>query len=209
MIKIAITQRISEARDYVERRDSLDQRWIPLLLAHDIWPILVPNNTDYVTHLCKHRDIDGILFSGGENLIHYNGLVPERDETERILLEWAIDVKLPVVGVCRGMQLIQDYFGGKLTSVKGHTATRHRLSVNPDSRYEQRLNSFEDVNAYHGLGAFDSVDELRVSARSEDNVIMAVEHTSLPIFGQMWHPERETLISLQQVALLKHAMTSL
>ena len=63
------------------------------------------------------------LLTGGED----PGTSPPRDDTERALLDWAIGDRLPVFGVCRGLQFVQRYFGGELVACdrERHVARRH------------------------------------------------------------------------------------
>ncbi len=203
MKRIVVTQRVDIIESYGERRDAIDQRWTEFLLACDFFPVFMPNNVKFVHRILSSEKIDGFLLTGGNNLIKYGGIAPERDKIENILLEYAIAQKLPVLGVCRGMQIIQDYFGVELATISGHVATRHKLKVSSKSRYFEWLDSLETVNAYHNFGAYHSVAELPVVARAMDDVIMAVEHTHNPIFGQMWHSERENHFVENEIAIFK------
>ncbi len=192
MKRIAITQRVDIIESYGERRDAIDQHWTDFLLSCGLFPVFMPNHEPFVRSLLSTDKIDGFLLTGGNSLIKYGGNAPERDNMERTLLEYAIQRQLPVLGVCRGMQVIQDYFGVELTRISGHAATRHTLKASSTGRYFEWLNGLESVNAYHNFGAYHSVTELPVAARAIDDVVMAVEHTHYPVFGQMWHSERET-----------------
>ena len=84
------------------------------------------------------------------------------------------------------MQVIQEYFGVDLTKISAHVKCRHIITYQ-----QQKI----EVNGFHQYGALETVDDLTVLARSDDNVIEAIEHTSLPIIGIMWHPEREAKFS--------------
>jgi gamma-glutamyl-gamma-aminobutyrate hydrolase PuuD len=191
MKRIAVTQRVVEVEAYDERRDALDQRWIDFLLSINAFPVLVPNNLDFLERLLATEDVEGILLTGGNSLSKYGGDAPERDKVEESLLEWANSRRVPVLGVCRGMQLIQDFFGNQLELVSGHVAERHSLVVAQDTKLSESLSKLGTVNAYHEFGSRNSVDKIVVSATSEDGVIMAIEHRELDVFGVMWHSERE------------------
>jgi putative glutamine amidotransferase len=191
MKSIAVTQRVDLIDKYDERRDAIDQRWIDLLLECGLWPVLIPNNTKFAATLLKDSHISGVILTGGNSLVRYGGNSPERDQVEIQLLEFSIQSKLPILGVCRGMQLIQDFFGVTLEQVNGHVAVRLRLEHNPESRMYDELMQLATANAYHNLAAFDSVSGLRISTKSQDGIVMSVEHTQYPIYGQMWHSERE------------------
>ncbi|PKL76273.1 MAG: gamma-glutamyl-gamma-aminobutyrate hydrolase, partial [Candidatus Melainabacteria bacterium HGW-Melainabacteria-1] len=108
---IAITQRVAEVAAYSERRDALDQRWYSLLAQAGLLPMLLPNQPDMALELVSRLQPAGLLLSGGNTLSVYGGDAPERDATERALLSgWALPEQKPVLGVCRGMQLLQHYF---------------------------------------------------------------------------------------------------
>ena len=104
-----------------------------------------------------------------------------RDETEYALLESAMASELPVIGVCRGMQLIMDAMGTPLTRVEGHVAVRHRIVG---------LSGERTVNSYHTWAATTLAKPLRAVATCGD-VIEAIDHEESLVSGIMWHPERE------------------
>lgn len=179
---VAISQRIQIIESYSERRDSLDQRWLSLLNELDITAIPIPNNIDVAKKIFESIPFEGIILTGGGDLARYGGNTPERDETENFLLEFAILNNLPLLGVCRGMQLIQSYFDVPLEKVQNHIAQRHNIFLQEGQ---------EVVNSYHAWGTTSSVEDLIVLAKSDDGVIEAIQHVSHPIIGIMWHPERE------------------
>ncbi|MCW8901347.1 MAG: gamma-glutamyl-gamma-aminobutyrate hydrolase family protein [Gammaproteobacteria bacterium] len=191
MKRIAVTQRVEVIPSHTERRDALDQRWVTFLQTINLLPILVPNNIPYVHQLIEDESIDGVLLTGGNSLARYGGYAPERDETEKLLIEFAYNKNLPLLGVCRGMQIIQDYFNNSLYEVSGHIATRHSLVINKGLRLSKLVNQHKDVNSYHKYGANKVNGDLLEVAHSHDGVVMAIEHTEKNIFGVMWHSERE------------------
>jgi N5-(cytidine 5'-diphosphoramidyl)-L-glutamine hydrolase len=86
-----------------------------------------------------------------------------------------------VIGVCRGMQLIQSVFGIPLQRTPGHVTPRQRIRLGGVRRA---------VNSYHNLGTFQTVADLPAWAWADDGVVKAVRHVSEPLLGIMWHPER-------------------
>lgn len=181
MKPIAVTQRVDTSNSYHERRDALDQRWCEFLRHCNLLPILIPNHPPSAQQLIEQTSPSGILFTGGNSLQGYGGDAAERDETERTILQYSIKNMIPLIGVCRGMQVIQDHFGVALQKVEGHV-TSDQVIV----KGSQKIT----VNSYHNYGSFDTADELEVIAKALDNVIEAVQHRSLPLHGIMWHPER-------------------
>lgn len=177
---LAISQRVAVVEAYAERRDALDQRWAPFVERLGAVPLLVPNRAESARELCA-LDPAAVLLTGGNTLAAYGGDAPERDATETLLLEWAIAKRRPVLGVCRGLQLILHHFGARLGPVAGHVG-RHTITFEGARR---------EVNSYHELGATEAPEALEVLARADDGVIEAARHRALPILGIMWHPERE------------------
>ena len=174
-----MTQRVVTDPPHATRRDCLDQVWIKFLLECGLIPIPVPNSVDAALTICER--VDGIVLTGGNDLAAYGGDAPDRDETERALLDLAEQRGLPVLGVCRGMQVIQHRFGSRLEKVQGHVTLRQRISMDGRS---------VEVNSYHNFGAKEVHPPLVSWAIAEDGVIEAVKHQDRRIAGLMWHPER-------------------
>ena len=191
MKRIAVTQRVEIISSYAERRDALDQRWVSFLQSINLFPLIIPNNISYINRLIKTGNIDGVLLTGGNSLASLGGDAPERDEVEKFLIRFAYKKNLPILGVCRGMQMGQEYFNNCLSVVTGHISTRHSLTVNKGRRMSGLLNNHRNVNSFHKYGSFKIEGELLEVARSPDGVIMAVEHKEKNIYGVMWHSERE------------------
>jgi putative glutamine amidotransferase len=158
----------------------------------------------------------GLVLSGGEDVepARYGAkpspalgaTLPERDAMEFSALDCALRLDMPILGICRGCQVLNVHFGGSLyqdidTERPGHllhqqlapwSQRTHDATVNPDSLLrrlvgvdELRINSFHH-QAVKGLGR-----ELRVVARAEDGLVEAIEHESRPwVLGVQWHPER-------------------
>jgi len=203
MKRIAITQRVEVKPSYGERRDALDQKWIELLLSMELWPILVPNNLPYVRKFVEKEEVDGVILTGGNSLAHFGGDAPERDEVEKFMIEWALENNTPLLGVCRGMQVIQDYFGNRLTNISGHVATRHTLAVEENCRLSAAVKRYSDVNSYHDIGSHQVEGDLLQIATSLDGIVMAVEHREKDLFGVMWHCERESPFRTEDELLFK------
>ena len=134
MARIAITQRVHDLADRGERRDALDQAWTPWIEAGGDVAIPVPNRLDDPVAFVRELAVDALVLTGGNDLAHLPGAqnpAPERDATERALLDHARDTGLPVLAVCRGMQMLVDFWGGAVTRVDGHVAQVHEIVVHP------------------------------------------------------------------------------
>jgi N5-(cytidine 5'-diphosphoramidyl)-L-glutamine hydrolase len=194
MRAVAITQRVSVIPGYGERRDCLDQAWTRFLAACGLVPVLLPNITEVALALCERAGIAGLVLTGGNDLAALGGDAPERDAVENAVFDWAECRRLPVLGVCRGMQVIQQHFGIPLCRVEGHVAQRQVIRIHGEPK---------DVNSYHHFGAFDSRPPLEVWARAEDRVVKAIRHSAQPITGIMWHPERRLPFSPDDIMLFR------
>lgn len=191
---LALTQRVEHVPDYNETRDCIDQNWYGFVMCCGFLPLLLPNSLEAVRLLIDKIKISGIIITGGNNLVKYGGNAQERDNVESFLVSLAVAEDIPLLGVCRGMQVIQDYFGVALEQVKGHVAVMHELTMNREKVIK---------NSYHSYCSKNSVDELIVSAVSEDGAIEAVKHYNKKIFGIMWHPERNRPFDTSDIDLVK------
>jgi putative glutamine amidotransferase len=219
-VLVAITQRVVPVPTRAERRDTLDQGWTAFLEACGLEMVAVPN---------RHRDpaayvlglgVRGIILSGGGNISDAVGtlsgrpaavvaaptdVAPERDVTETALLRAAIEHGWPVLGVCRGMQMLNLFHGGRLAPVTGHAGARHSLSLTASTGFPQTLKFDLEVNSFHDCGVPpDGVGPgLRVLATA-DGYAEAVVHEHHPQLGIMWHPERNQPFSATDVALFRN-----
>jgi len=176
---IAITQRVEHVETIDERRDTLSQEWTELADRCGFMPLILPNRLTAAQELLAALPVEGILLTGGNDLASYGGGAPERDEVERYLLQTAIERQIPLLGVCRGMQMLLDYFGTPLRRVEGHIRVEHPLDTGGA------------VNSFHSWGAVECRAPLVPLAWSADGVLEAVAHQDYPwIRGIMWHPER-------------------
>jgi len=197
MTRIGLTQRVESVGEYDERRDCLDQRWARLMRSMGFTPIPLFNRVSDVEAYVEQLSLDGVVFTGGNDFADLDGgvnVAPERDRFEQSMLTVAIEQNLPVLGVCRGLQLVNRYFGGSIRPVDGHVATEHDLEA------EQRVAPIVDtparvsVNSYHTYGVTDDIlsENLTVLARAPDGSIEWIEHEAHAITAIMWHPERDS-----------------
>jgi putative glutamine amidotransferase len=107
-------------------------------------------------------------------------------------VDFCKEIDIPLLGVCRGMQFINDYFGGKLKNSEGHAGTNHKLTHTGGGRFSFLTDIFDNVNSYHNYEIDSMGNGLKVLSRSTDKCIESFEHESLKILGIMWHPERDT-----------------
>jgi gamma-glutamyl-gamma-aminobutyrate hydrolase PuuD len=197
-LRVAVTQRIVVAADTGERRDALDQRWAPMLEAIGLAAVPVPNRLPDVVGWAIDLDIGAVLLTGGDDLAALGGTTPERDGVEHALIDWAQECAVPVLGICRGLQLIAARAGAELRRVDGHVAVAHAVSTREGS---------EEVNSFHRWG-FDRVPQgFAATATAPDGTIEAMRHATLPVCGIMWHPERYATPRPRDMRLLRDALT--
>ncbi len=187
MKQILVTGRLTCDDQTGEVRDTLDSKWTPFLQQAGLLPILVPHTADLDTFLA-HLSYDGLLLTGGNDLGLFSNcsLSKARDAFELDLLA---RVEMPVLGVCRGMQLLGQRYGATLQEVDGHVAARHLVGG-------------REVNSYHRY-AMTSAGKLTVCGRSPDGVIEHIAHPTKPIVGIMWHPERESPFCQEDLSLFR------
>lgn len=184
MRRILVSQRVDILFDRSERRDALDQKLTALLSFIDAIVLPVPNYLVQNNKLCAwllENNADGVVLSGGNDL----GEAPERDETEFQLMNYAKLHKKPLLGICRGMQIMAAYEGIGLIPVKGHVRTKHKLRGEIEG----------EVNSFHNFSIETCPNSYRCLAYSEDQHIEAIRHNELPWEGWMWHPERSPIFS--------------
>ncbi len=205
MKKIAITQRIDISPTYYEVRSGLDIQWAKFFESSNILPIILPYKYSFETYF-NTLDIEGIIFSGGNDFYHQtqSKISKIRDDYEYELLEFAISNKIPIIGICRGMQMIGKYFGVKLNSIQNHVATKHAIKFNENASCYSLINSQSKVNSYHNSTLAHLPKGFVEVAVSNDNCIEAIENPERRIYAQMWHPERNTIPEKQDINLIKH-----
>lgn len=181
MKKAIITQIITKDENRNEIRESLDSAWYDFADRYGLklTPISFKQNP-------KDFEFDRLILSGGNSLNSYepseaNAL---RDKFEKSLLDYAIANKIPVLAVCRGTQLVNEYFGGTLKKVEGHVRTEHNINIHG-------LNM--TVNSYHGYAIDKLGSRLQIDAEY-NGVIEAMSSKDGLIKCIMWHPERTNCI---------------
>jgi putative glutamine amidotransferase len=193
--RVALTQRVEDLPDRGERRDALDQQWATRIEAAGFVPVPIPNRLRDPVGYLDALDPALLVLTGGNDLAHLPDAsvpAPERDLTETALFDAATARELPVLGVCRGLQLMVERTGGKLGRVDGHVRAPHAITV-VDSTWP--LRDGRVVNSFHDWGV--TPDRLGATlaplALAPDGTVEAVHRPGSPQVAVMWHPEREPL----------------
>lgn len=191
--------RITNAEGYYEPRDTIARDWSDYIMG--AFPkskfLFIPNIGLKAVDFIKKWDVNVLILSGGDDI----GISPERDNTEIDLLEYAIKSNITIIAVCRGLQLVHQYYGGKLLSgdknfVEKHRANNHKIKIN---------NSLVEVNSYHtNMIDKNTINEnFTIFARCvQDNSIEGIKDNN--ILAMMWHPERDEEISSWNKLLIKN-----
>ena len=152
---------------------------------------------------------DGLILCGGNDInpCYYNEKVngsvdidKRRDHFEFMLLKAFIDAKKPVMGICRGCQLINIAFGGTLyqdiENSKEHSSFAdydlvHKVIAKKNSFIYDLYGEDFFVNSFHHQAVKNTGDNLSVIMTASDGkTIEGIRHKILPVFGVQWHPER-------------------
>jgi len=183
-------------------------------------PMVLPPYDD-ATALCQTLDkVDGILLSGGgdinpllldeEPIPGLHGICPQRDEMELLLVREAYNRQIPILGICRGIQVLVAALGGTLyqdlntqyseSPLVKHDQDLDRAYASHSVRLEaestlsrifpEAAEKTLPVNSFHHQAVRTPGPLLRIAAKATDGVIEAVESNEFKsIIGVQWHPE--------------------
>jgi N5-(cytidine 5'-diphosphoramidyl)-L-glutamine hydrolase len=197
-MNIFVSMRVIDCDSYVEVRDAISHDWCEYFSNYEFLPIFMPNNINKITNYFEKLSPAGLLLTGGNDLCVEDdhplfNAIKQRNEAETKMLELAIKMKLPVLGVCRGLQIINQYFKGKVTHVdsKKHVAVNHNIKIIKNIFSDKKRTEVE-VNSYHNYGVYkkDLSKELNAFSVSSDDCVEGFYHKDLPIYAIQWHPER-------------------
>lgn len=180
--------------------------WDGLILpgGGDIDPVLLPDRGSIAPALLSDGDsIDPSLLpnQGGTDpslLPNRSSIDPALDKKQLALLALFAQYRRPVLGICKGMQLINVFFGGGLWEHLAQAETHrykecdqfHPSHAEKDSFLARLYGEDFPVNSAHHQGVSFPGKNIRIIQRAPDGVIEGIEHAFLPIVGLQWHPER-------------------
>ncbi len=226
MHPFAVTMDVRDAR---RPADYLRQAYVPFLQGLEIAPVLVPNAlSDPAAHVTA-LGVAGVVLTGGGDVApaRYSqpnrgsrGIAPQRDATEWALLDLALARGLPVLGICRGLQVINLYFGGGLIQdLPAHSARflahesdePHEVAlVHPSlRRLLQTATLHTNTHHHQGITAAELAPDLIPFAVCADGVIEGLLHPALPVLAVQWHPERPTPSAGHDRRLFAHFLDAL
>ena len=186
MLKIGITSNIKEYyKGYI---DFIDHYWLNYFEKKNINYYLVPNKKKLSKK--KIEEINLLIIPGGNDVSNSLNTSKIRNSIEINLIKICFKKKIPILGICRGAQLLNKSFGGKIKKVKKHMRTRHNISfINKEIVKKELLN----VNSFHndGIKKNDLSKVFKMLASDKDENVEMFISKDKKIIGTMWHPERE------------------
>lgn len=197
--RFAISMRVQSAVGYYEPRDAVSHDWLDQIRTWGGTPLPIPNLAKDIDAWLDDLVPSVLILTGGNDVIlrddQPDDRAPVRDATEFASIDWARRHDVPVFGTCRGLHVVNQYFGGNVHDISdtgSHVARDHNVKL------RQPLSSLIGtdtlmVNSFHNLGIREDEvgDDLTVCAVSQDDdLVEAVVHDNEPIVALQWHPER-------------------
>jgi putative glutamine amidotransferase len=209
----------------------LDQNFLPIMAFYDT---KLTHKDRALDLACKYLEgVSSLILQGGGDICpsfynqenkHAENVTKFRDIFELALIQKAIEKGLPILGICRGMQIINIFFGGNLhqnletdkwITHQSHNQNlelfkeealkkAHEVYVNEDAEIFHWLEKTKlEVNSQHHQGIDQLGEGLQVAATSDDGLVEAFSKFSGQILGLQWHPELDLKDKLQ-VKLLQN-----
>ncbi len=195
----------------------MNQTYVRVLEDLGALPVLIPLQMSDSTLRGIFERLDGLFLPGGEDIDpRYYGVArhpqlgptdQERDRTELRLTEWALAEGMPLLGACRGVQVMNVACGGTLyqdllsdrPDLKKHDylppkferfRISHAVKIEPDSLLARSLGASHEVNSMHHQGVNRIGNGLRAVGVADDGLVEALEAPSSSFaLGVQWHPE--------------------
>ncbi len=211
---VAVTAGRDGTRASGEERVGVPAAYVRALARAGLVPVLVPPLVAPAAACALLERVHGLVLTGGEDVVpaRYGAAAhprlgetdPERDAVERALIAGAVRRRLPVLAICRGLQILNVALGGTLyqdlpserPGPLGHDdgAERHAITIEPGSRLARVLAGTRAVvNTRHHQAVRDLAPALRATAWAEDGVVEAAEarDPGAWVLAVQWHPEEE------------------
>ena len=169
---------------------SLEQNWIEYAKKVNINLFIIsdPKNLkkDYTTYKPK-----GLIVSGGGDIYNYDKKLYnlQRDKNEKKIIDFFKNKKLPILGICRGFQLICSYNGINLTRVKNHVKKNHNIY----NLYQDKKLNFNKINtnSFHNYAVRKLNNKFEKLAIHDDQTVEIAKLKNSQIYLFMFHPERK------------------
>ncbi len=192
MKTLLVTQRLITNTAYDEVREGIDVNWGNFLSACNI-PFFAASYSVAPNTYFDSYDILGVLLTGGNDLasLEDTAINRQRDNYERQLVKECQKHKLPLLGVCRGMQFLASQSEAKILKKAGHVAINHEVKISPDNCFYEAYAKTTEVNSFHNYCITEVSPEFQVTCISAvDGIVEAIESKHHKNAAMMWHPER-------------------
>jgi len=168
---------------FIDNKDSFVWNLVDYVSIYEPDKKVVPN-TIYLEEV-KDIDPDAIVISPGQGTPHKS---EDIGSSLDIIREFG--PKIPVLGVCLGHQAINRAFGGTIGHTKGGPIHGKTSDITHEgSPLFKGLEGTFKGGRYHSLAIEELAEELKITAKTDDGIIMAVEHKEYPVYGVQFHPE--------------------
>ena len=186
MFDIGITSNIKEY--YSGYIDFIDYYWLDYFEKNNINYYLIPNKKKVSIKILNKIKI--LIIPGGNDVSNNLKTSKIRNDIENRLINICSKKNIPILGICRGAQLLNKNFGGKITKVKNHMRTRHDVFFTKNSILKK---SFLNVKSFHndGIKKNNLSKKFNMLANDKDKNVEMFISKNKKIIGTMWHPERE------------------
>lgn len=203
-MRVAVSMRVVSSPVGREIRDALSHDWMRWLSERGYRIFPIPNLLDDPAGYLLDLKVEGLILTGGNDVIPCPGAEdttsPIRTKTEQNLLATAAKNNIPVLAVCRGLHVVNAFFGGALVDdlraqtngAVAHVAHNHPVRLS-GCFAGLAAAEFIETNSFHkqGVRLRDLAPALSAFAMSPaDDVVEGAVHRTFPLLAVQWHPER-------------------
>lgn len=199
-----ISQR-HELNKHGKEIDVLENDYVKYFHSKNITLLPISNAEQNPKQFINRFNVTHIVLSGGNNITpslygnkdeQMEGTSLVRDELEVSIIKVALELDIPIFGICRGMQLLNVFFGGTL-----HQLTKEKINHPPavphgivSNRNILEENKVFQTNSYHNQAVLKGgmAKDLEIVAHAENTeIVEMLTHKMYKVAGVQWHPERE------------------
>lgn len=205
-INIALTMRERENSEYKEKYNAVSYQMIDFLDILNFNVFLIPIN-NFKTDFLNSFDCNGIIFGPGEdtkfNLKKKKGT--KRDLIEYQIYRYALKYDIPILGICRGMQVLNLFYGGKNNKVRNHVTNSHKISIIDNKFTSIYIKKNIYKNSYHNYGINDyNLSKYLTPWANVDKVVEGFYDKKKKVYAIGWHPERYKIFKKDDLKFIKH-----
>ena len=215
------------------RRSYVNEDYVDSVVQNGGIPYIIPFNENEEVVKEQLLNVQGLILSGGHDVDPHNygeeleqkigDVWPERDVFDMRLLKFAEENNIPVLGICRGMQIINVAHGGSLYQDLSYrkektlkhsqnqtpTLVTHTVKADPNSQIANILGKDEFLtNSFHHQLVKEVAPDFTVAAKCVDGVVEAIENKDASVIGVQWHPEMLHRVVPFQNNLFKHIINN-